>query len=81
VLALSLAGLLAASLHVHVVADQTAQLHCPVCVAMHSAAPVAPATVVLIVFAVAATVAMVAVAAHRCGDVSSNLFVRPPPIS
>ncbi len=64
--------------HVHPV--ETAADHCPLCIVMHSAAPVAaPAAIVILVrVGISTPVLAVREAVQPCWHAS--LFIRPPPL-
>jgi hypothetical protein len=78
ILCLVLLALFAIVQVAHVHSDETAADHCPLCISMHSAAPVeAPqvATVLVQVGVFAPFVEIETVVRHH----ESKLFIRPPP--
>jgi len=78
VLCLVLLALFTVAQVAHVHADQTAADHCPLCISMHSAAPVdaaAAAPVIVQVGVSAPPVETQILVRHRY----SKLFIRPPP--
>ena len=78
VLCLVLLALLAVVQVAHIHADQTDADHCPLCISMHSAAPVAAsaAAVVLVQIGTPAPVVQVRAVTRNWNP---KLFTRPPP--
>jgi TRAP-type C4-dicarboxylate transport system permease small subunit len=62
--------------HVHSV--NTDADHCPLCVALHTAAPLAVAAAIIILVEMEAFVPLVEVRSIRC-QWQRQLFIRPPP--
>ncbi len=78
VLCLVLLALLTVAQVAHVHADETAADHCPLCISMHSAAPVVEAQVAAVLVQVGISAPLVetkTVVRHH----DSKLFIRPPP--
>lgn len=77
-LCLVLLALFAVAQVAHVHSDESAADHCPLCISMHSAAPVeaAPVAAVLVQVGISAPIVLLeTVVRHR----DSKLFIRPPP--
>jgi len=64
--------------HVHPV--EAAADHCPLCIVLHSAAPVAAAAVVVILIRVGFSTPMLAVREGVQPFWHPSLFIRPPPL-
>jgi hypothetical protein len=64
--------------HVHPV--ETAADHCPLCIVMHSAAPVAVAAVIVILVRVGVSTPVLAVREAVLPCWHPPLFIRPPPL-
>jgi hypothetical protein len=54
--------------------------HCPLCIVMHSAAPVAVATVVVVLVRIGAPAPVLAVRAAILPYWHPSVFIRPPPV-
>lgn len=77
-LCLVLLALFAVAQVAHVHSDESAADHCPLCISMHSAAPVeaAPVAAVLVQVGISAPLVLLeTVIRHR----DTKLFIRPPP--
>jgi len=78
ILCLVLLVLFAVAQVAHVHSDETAADHCPLCISMHSAAPVEAAQVATVLVQVGVSAPLVeteTVVRHH----DSKLFIRPPP--
>lgn len=81
VVCLVLLALLTFAQVAHVHPNEAAADHCPLCIVLHSVAPVAAAAVLVILIRVgfSAPVPVLLEAVQPCWHAS--LFIRPPPIS
>jgi hypothetical protein len=80
VVCLVLLALLAVAQVAHVHSLDSDADHCPLCIVMHSAAPIAVALIVIILVHVGAPEPVMAVRAAVMPCWHPSLFVRPPPI-
>ncbi|HUH62948.1 MAG TPA: hypothetical protein VLZ50_08125 [Terracidiphilus sp.] len=64
--------------HVHPI--ETAADHCPLCIVLHSAAPVAAAAVVVLLIRVGLSAPVLAVRVAVQPFRHPSLFIRPPPL-
>lgn len=74
-------GLLAALQVAHFHSSQTLADHCPLCVSIHSAAPIAAAAAAAILLVKIGRSAPALEMAHIARRRNERLFTRPPPLS
>jgi hypothetical protein len=79
VVCLVLLAVLAVAQVAHIHSVDTDADHCPLCIVMHSAAPIAVAIVVVILVCVGAPEPVLAVRTVELPCWHPSLFVRPPP--
>jgi hypothetical protein len=77
---LVLLALLTVAQVAHVHATETAADHCPLCIVMHSAAPVAVAAVAVILVRLGLSAPVAAVREAISPYWHPSLFIRPPPL-
>lgn len=80
IVCLVLLALLAVAQVAHVHSFDTDADHCPLCIVMHSAAPVAVAAITIILVRVGIPAPVMAVRAAAPSFWHASLFIRPPPI-
>jgi hypothetical protein len=77
---LVLLALLAVAQVAHIHPNDTDADHCPLCIVMHSAAPVTVAAVVVVLVRIGTRAPVIAVRAAVLPYWHPSLFIRPPPV-